>query len=301
MDIQKIKVKANQVHLFLPETIDWALSSLGVPEIWRISEGEGIKVAILDSGIDQRHPDLYGSILDEQDFTNSSVGAFDRLGHGTHVAGIIAARTNHYGIIGVAPKVSLLNAKVIDNSGNGSSRDLAKAIHWAIEKGADIINMSLGSPLPNEEVKASLRVAVGKGIIPVAAAGNYGSIYFDTVNYPAKYDYTISVGSVNRSLLRSNFSATGGQLDIMAPGEEVYSCYPMGMYAKLSGTSMATPFVSGVAALCLAKHRLLPSNTPCDDLLSMRAHLQKTAIDLGELGPDRFHGYGLINPPAMLG
>ena len=282
------------------EIVDWGLESLGISEIWRNTQGEEIKIAILDTGIDERHPDLTGAVIEHKDFTNSPVGTYDRQGHGTHVAGIIAARANRYGIIGVAPKSKLIIGKVLNDDGSGSSEAVANGIHWASEVGADVISLSLGTEYPNDKMYEAIKNAIGKNQIVLAAAGNYGSYYFDTVNYPAKYNEVISVGSINREKQRSYFCATGQELDIMAPGEEVYSCYPMGMYAKLSGTSMATPFVAGVVALCLAKHRKYQGSTPCTNQFEMMEHLKNHAIDLGEMGPDRFYGYGLINPISLV-
>ncbi len=299
-DIVQLRTYYREVRVYMREAVDWSLKSLGVPDLWRQTQGEGITVAILDTGVDTRHPDLLDAIVDEKDFTRSPVGAYDRIGHGTHVAGIIGARMNSTGIIGLAPKVKILNAKVINDDGSGSSDNVVKAIEWAIEKKADVINLSLGTPYQNAKLEEATRIAAGKKIILVAAAGNYGSSYFDTVNYPAKYEHVISVGSVDQNLLRSRFSATGKRLDVMAPGEEVFSCFPMGLYARMSGTSMSTPFVSGVVALCLSKHRDIGGDTPCENYIEMREHLQKTATDLGADGPDRFYGYGLINPGSFL-
>ena len=299
-----ISIRRLQVLSILTNTreiIDWGLQSLGISELWRQTEGEGIKIAILDSGIDDRHPDLAGAVVDGKDFTNSSFGVYDRLGHGTHVAGIVAARSNHIGVIGVAPKSELFIAKVINEDGKGNSEIVAEAVEWAVEKRVDVISLSLGSQNPNDRLHEAICVAVSKNIIIIAAAGNCGSYYWSTINYPACYKEVISVGSINRERQRSAYSAGGEELDIMAPGEEVYSCYPMGMYAKLSGTSMATPFVSGVVALCLAKHHQHKGETPCTNYVQMREHLRDHAIDLGKIGPDPLHGYGLIDPRSLIG
>jgi subtilisin family serine protease len=301
-DIIALRLQVRDVLTRTEEVIDWGLESLGIPELWRQSQGEGIKVAILDTGIDDRHPDLLGAIADLKDFTGSALGTFDRVGHGTHVAGIVAARANGYGVIGVAPQSRLLIGKVLGDDGTGSSEIVAEGIDWAVENGADVISLSLGTPYANDRLHQAVIGAVGKNKILVAAAGNYGmSYYFDTINYPARYDEAISVGYIDRNRLRSDYAAAGVHLDVMAPGVEVYSTYPMGLYARLSGTSMATPFVAGVCALCLAKHRSeIGGSTPCSNQFEMRDHLRKTAIDLGETGADWGYGYGLINPAALL-
>lgn len=300
MNAFRINAPVLNVRLHLDDIMNWGMKSLGIPDLWRHSEGEEMAVAILDTGIDRYHFDLRDAIVEEKDFTNSSVGPYDRVGHGTHVAGIIGARKNRYGVIGVAPKVSILNAKVIGDDQSGNALQIAEGIRWAVDNGAHIINMSFGSPNNHVELFNAVEYALAKNVILVAAAGNYNSYYLAPINYPARYQNVISVGSVNQNFLRSNFSIIGEDLDIMAPGEAVYSCYPMNMYAKLSGTSMATPFVSGVVALCLSKHKKYESNTPCNNVFSLIQHLQKTAIDLGEFGKDQFYGYGLINPPKVL-
>ena len=297
-----LRVRVQNVLMRTEEVIDWGLQSLGVSQLWRQTEGEGIKVAILDTGIDDRHPDLQSAIHDVKDFTNSPVGAFDRFGHGTHVAGIVAARANGFGVIGVAPQCKLMIGKVLADDGTGSAELVAKGMTWAVENGADIISLSLGSPYPNEMLHDALIYAVSRSKIVVAAAGNYGAGYYiDTINYPARYEECISVGYIDRNNVRSEYASAGSRIDIMAPGEEVYSTYPMGLYAKLTGTSMATPFVAGVCALCLSKHRSeIGGGTPCTNQFEMRDHLRKTATDLGDPGQDWFYGYGLINPEAIL-
>lgn len=283
----------------LSESIDWGLSLYGIPDLWRQSQGEGEVVAVLDTGCDLKHEDLQGQIADAKDFSRSRTGPQDAQGHGTHVAGIIAAVAgNQKGVAGVAPKCRLLIGKVLGDNGSGSSRDIAKGIDWAIKRGATVINMSLGGPQADPFTEGALREAVRAGVMVIVAAGNDGRP--NSVNWPGRSKDTIAVAAVDRSGRVANFSSRGPEVDIAAPGQDVTSCYPGHRYAKLSGTSMATPFVSGVVALMLAKHKRAGGGTPINSVSDLRLHLQKTAKDAGPVGHDPNYGWGLIHPESML-
>lgn len=290
--------KAETVQTALSEIIDWGLKAFGIPPLWQSSRGEGVRVAVLDTGIAAEHPDLATGIEAFEDFTHS--GLHDGQGHGTHVSGIIGARANHLGVVGVAPACRILMGKVLNDDGAGSNENIAEGIRWAISRKADIINMSLGGPAPSAVLEQAVMEALKAGVAIIAAAGNEGEIGLDTIGYPAKYPGVIVVGSVDRNLKRSKFSSIGQRLDVMAPGGQILSTYPPRAYAVLSGTSMATPFVSGVAALCLAKHRLHGGKTPCDTPAQLREHLLATAKDRGVPGQDPLYGAGLIQPGAVL-
>jgi subtilisin family serine protease len=299
----EIKLPPYQVHetmVGLAETVDWGLKMLGIPSFWRQTEGEGIKVAVFDTGVDYRHPDLRNAIASSRDFTGSDTGVADTAGHGTHVAGIIAARRNNRGIIGVAPACDLYSAKVLGDNGHGNWKRISKAIDWAIEKKVDIISMSLGAPRAPSGVGKAIDRAIDKGIIVICAAGNDGS-RLDSVNYPAKYPLTVAVGAINRKKRLARYSSIGPQVDIVAPGDRIHSTWLGGGYAVISGTSMAAPFVTGIAALMLSKHRQYGGKTPINNQHDFISHLRKTAIDLGPAGHDHQFGYGLINPEALLG
>ncbi|MBX3411586.1 MAG: S8 family peptidase [Pirellulales bacterium] len=282
----------------LSETVDWGLSLYGVPEQWRDSRGAGVTVAVLDTGIDEGHPDLASAVVGARDFTRSPSGPIDRVGHGTHVAGTIGARQNELGVVGVAPECRLLVAKVLGDSGSGSGASVSAGIDWACEQGADILSLSLGSPQPSEEIRGAIARASGAGKIILCAAGNEGRD--DAVNYPARWSDTIAVGAVDRNGRLASFSSRGPEVDLCAPGQDVLSTYLRGGYAKLSGTSMATPFVSGVVALMLAKHRRQRGRTPVEERVQVVEHLLRTAIDAGPTGKDPQYGYGLIHPAGAL-
>ena len=281
------------------ETIDWGLKLLGIPPLWKETKGEGIKVAVLDTGIALEHPDLRPAIFESRDFTRSPSAAYDAQGHGTHVSGIIAARRNAHGIVGVAPEAKIIAAKVLNDEGSGTSQDIVAGIHWAIESGADILSMSLGSPEPDEKIHQALLLAISKGILVITAAGNEGPD-LDTVGYPAGFAEMVAVGSIDRRKRLSQFSSRGRQVDVVAPGDQITSCYPPRGYAVLSGTSMATPFVSGVVALALSKHRQMGGKTPLHNQQDLIEHLSRTSMDAGPAGFDPLYGYGILNPEKLI-
>jgi subtilisin family serine protease len=291
--------KVEKLLLATAETTDWGVTLLGVPSLWRETKGEGIKVGVLDTGIALEHPDLKSAILEARDFTRSPSQAYDAQGHGTHVAGIIAARRNANGIVGVAPESKIIIAKVLNDEGSGTSADIVAGIRWAVETGADILSMSLGSPEPDEEIHQALLFAIAKGVFVITAAGNEGP-ELDTVGYPAGFPEMVAVGSIDRTKKLSSFSSRGRQVDIVAPGDQITSCYPPRSYAVLSGTSMATPFVSGVVALMLAKHRKLGGKSPVQTQQDMIEHLCRSADDAGKAGFDPLYGCGIINPAKLI-
>ncbi|MEH7442689.1 S8 family peptidase [Bacillus sp. JJ1122] len=225
------------------------------PQIWNKTKGKGIKVAVLDTGCDITHPDLKDRIIGGRNFTDddrSNPDIFnDYNGHGTHVSGTIAATENHAGVIGVAPEAGLLIVKVLNKAGSGKYEWIIKGIHYAIEQQADIISMSLGGPADVPELHEAIQAAVEKDILVVCAAGNEGD-GDDATNefaYPGCYNEVVSVGAINLERGSSDFTNSHNQIDVVAPGEGILSTYLNGKYAKLSGTSMSAPHVSGALAL----------------------------------------------------
>lgn len=298
-DVRLPRFTVESLYLALSETVDWGLSAYGIPELWKQSRGAGVTVAVLDTGVDAEHVDLRDAIAGARDFTSSHSGVADRVGHGTHVAGTIAARQNETGVIGVAPECRLLVGKVLGDDGSGSSARVAAGIDWACAMGADVLSLSLGSAQASSEMEAAVERAVAAGKLVVCAAGNDGRA--NSVNYPARWKSTLAVGAVMRNGKVADFSSRGPELDICAPGHDVVSTYPGGSYAKLSGTSMATPFVSGVVALLLAKLRQAGPGLPGASRSEVLDHLLQTATDAGPAGRDPSYGYGLIDPAAALG
>ncbi len=283
------------------------------------STGAGILVAIVDTGIDLDHPEFAGRIASggacfggSSACSGPAAQGDDNQGHGTHVAGIVAAAANGAGNTGVAPGASLLAVKVLDASGSGSYSAVASGISYAASKGARVINMSLGGSSPSSTLIAPLQQAATTSVI-VAAAGNSGNAY--APGYPAAYATQsgiaggmIIVGSVNSSNAISSFSQTPGNggcvasggvtkcfkdVFLVAPGQSIYSTYMGGGYATMSGTSMATPYVSGVAARVLGAAPYLTNKQVVSILF-------QSATDLGAKGVDAVYGRGLVNLTAAL-
>jgi major intracellular serine protease len=225
------------------------------PSIWEKTKGKGITIAILDTGCDVEHPDLKERIIGGRNFTKDDGGKPDVFkdynGHGTHVAGTIAASLNQKGVVGVAPEANLLILKVLGRNGSGRYEWIIQGISYAIEQKVDIISMSLGGPQDVKELHQAIKAAVQNGILVVCAAGNEGDGEHrtDEYAYPGSYNEVISVGAVNLERRSSPFTNSNNQIDVVAPGEQILSTYLNGTYAKLSGTSMATPHVAGALAL----------------------------------------------------
>ncbi len=245
-------------------------ADIDAPEAWDTTAGSGtILIAILDTGIDQSHEDLKAKLAGNVNFSSSRT-VDDRYGHGTHVAGIAAAVTNNrLGVAGTCPACKLLNVKVLDDNGFGSWSAIANGIRWAADKGAKVINMSLGGYSASRTVEDAVNYAWGKGVVLVAAAGNDNT---DSKLYPAAYDNVIAVAATNNKDEKASFSNYGDWVDIGAPGASILSTAPdhrnriwgRGVkYAYASGTSMATPFVAGVAGLVWARGTCSTSDNAC--------------------------------------
>lgn len=291
--------RVESVFTALSETIDWGLSAYHIPDHWKATRGKGIKVAVLDTGIDESHPDLADAIDDARDFTRSRFGPVDQNGHGTHTSGTLAARQNNMGVIGVAPDCRLLVGKVLGDDGAGSAAIVAAGIDWACDSGADVISMSLGSPQGDDALLAAVSRAASKGKFLIAAAGNDGRA--DSVNFPARWRDTVAVAAVDRAGQLARFSSRGPEVDVAAPGEDIVSTWLRGGYAKLSGTSMATPFVAGVVVLALSLQRQAQNSTALFRTISdLRELLSRTSTDAGPAGRDDGFGWGLIDPDSLL-
>ena len=280
------------------ERINWSQQVLGIPKIWRDTQGEGVRVAVLDTGIDTDHPDLKDAIVATKDFTGD--GIEDVNGHGTHTAGVVGARLNNIGFVGVAPRTELLVGKVLGNDGRGAFEWIAQGIDWAVSEGAHIISLSLGGPVSSHRLFVSVHDALAKGHFVICAAGNEGSLFQNSIGYPGRYGAVLTIGSHDRNGNPSGFSSRGGEIDVMGPGSDIWSTYKDGGYASLSGTSMATPFVAGLSALVLSKHLSSPTNnTPLLNNEDLRDHLFRMATHPGY--HDNATGYGPLQPFQYFG
>ncbi len=273
----------------------WAFTELPMEWAWGTSTGAGATIAIIDTGVDLAHPDLVGKLVPGIDKSASANPTPQDLhGHGTHVAGIAAASTNNsVGIAGVAPYAKLMPVKVFDNYGAGWSSGIAEGLLWAVDHGATVANMSLVVGGHDPVLKLAVDYAEANGVVVVAASGNSRTTT-NTVNYPAAYSSVIAVAASGSNRTDSGFSNTGAHIDITAPGVNIMSTTRGANYASWSGTSMASPFVAGVAALMQSAN---PSFTPDQ----VEARLRDTATDMGAVGMDDIFGAGLVDPAAAVG
>lgn len=300
---RKVRLIPYQVDALVEKVaeVPKGIELIQAPKLWEKSKGKGITVAILDTGCDVDHPDLQGRIIGGRNFTgddHSTPDIFtDYNGHGTHVAGTIAAVENGVGVVGVAPEANLLILKVLDHQGSGQYEWIINGINYAVEQKVDIISMSLGGPDDVPELQQAIQNAIAKQILVVCAAGNEGDGLdtTDELGYPGCYNEVISVGSVDLNRRSSDFTNSNKEVDLVAPGEEILSTYLDGKYAKLSGTSMATPHISG--ALALIKEL---SNKSFERNLTepeLYAQLIKRTVPLGH--SPKLEGNGLLYLTAV--
>jgi subtilisin family serine protease len=284
----------------LVENLPWGVDRIDAEKVHPYDKGTGVRVAVIDSGIDNSHPDLY--CYGGYDWVREDNDPDDEHGHGTHVSGTIAALNNDIGVIGVAPEAHIYALKVLDETGSGYVSDVVAAIDWSITHGMQIINMSIGTDTDFASMRDACQAAWENGLVLVAAAGNdykkTGPIEWNTVDYPAAYDSVIAVGATDNTDTKASWSSTGPELELAAPGVDITSTLPTYEvtmsadygydYGKASGTSMSAPHVAGTAALVWAQH-------PDWSNVEVRSRLDNTAEDLGDPGWDRWYGYGLVD------
>jgi len=283
-----VAVEKNEQYYIQSQTTPWGIESVDAPRAWSNNfTGKGVKVAIIDSGIDISHPDLnvvgcYGA--------SDALTCEDEDGHGTHVAGIIGAKDNNIGVVGVAPEVDIYAARVSDNNGEIMTTNLIEAIDWAISENVDIINLSLGSPKYSSILDVAITKATNEGILVVAAAGNDSA---DSVIFPAALSNVIAVSAIDKNNYIAPFSNTGVEIEVTAPGVSIYSTHLHNYYTRMDGTSMASPHVAGILALLKVANPDMGSK-------ELRNILRDTAIDLGPKGRDSQFGYGLVQAPTEI-
>jgi len=272
------------------QTIPWGVDRIDAELVHPTNKGRGVKVAVIDTGVDYTHEDLdanFDPYLLGYDFVNDDSDPMDDNGHGTHVAGIIAAEENGIGVVGVAPQARLYALKALTSSGSGYYSDLIDALGWCVDHGIQVANMSLGFTSDYSPLREACDNAYNAGVLLVAAAGNQGS---DSILYPAKYNSVIAVSAIDSSDNLTHKSNYGAQIELAAPGYSIKSTLMGGGYGIKSGTSIATPHVSGTAALVIASG-VTGSST-------VREQLDNTAEDLGAPGWDTYFGNGLVDAAA---
>jgi serine protease len=279
----------------------WSFTRVNYTSAWNTHFGQGVRVAVIDSGVQGDHPDLAGHVVTGHQFLSSNDGEFtyygpggttDPDGHGTHVAGILAASTgNGVGVAGAAPGAEILPVTALCADGSGWDSDIANAVIWAVDNGARVINMSIAGP-DSLAVQWAIQYARDRDVVVVAAAGNSGP--GQVTEYPAGYASVIAVGATDRNNSVAGFSTRGPHLDLAAPGIDVFSTWNGSGYAYDDGTSMAAPHVAAAAAIVRGVHPEYGAAQVCTQLV-------RTALDVGASGFDNAAGHGLIRPDAAVG
>ena len=278
--------------------VQWALDQVDFEAVWSCSRGAGQIIAVVDTGVDATHPDLAGRVLPGASKLSlgplaAGGGGQDPNGHGTHVAGIAAAGAgNGVGITGVAPEALVLPFRALGADGGGYDVDVAAGIVWAVDQGADVVNLSLGTPAPTAAMASAVDYAAANNVPVVAAVGN--SAAGGALQWPAVYGSTIAVSSFASGGAISPFSTSGPHVDVTAPGSLIASTLPGAKYGYRSGTSMAAPHIAGLVAIMRAVR-------PGDSSEEIAARLCSTAVDAGAVGFDERFGCGIASPVDALG
>lgn len=312
--LQKLRNELDRPKVVLGVTESW--------ESWANTHGKGVRVAVLDTGVDATHPALSPAIVATADFTGSG-SASDDDGHGTHCAGIIAAQPtpastpskakNPSGsngnpasavipFSGVAKEAKLLIGKVLKTRGDevwGEPHWVVDGIRWAIKQRADIISMSFAARRSSSDLYFAIHQALWLGKFVICAAGNDGSLYQNGIGYPGRYGGVVTVAAHDRNGKPAGFSSTGGEVDVVGPGEDIWSTFcknGQSGYARLSGTSMAAPFVAGLAALIVSRHKsnAKGNGTALTNNEDLKDHLLRMAAHPGH--HDSATGYGVLRP-----
>lgn len=272
--------------------ISQGIRLMGAPVMWAAGfDGRGVTVGVIDTGIDDGHPDLVGAVAGRRDYIQDGLPPALWHPHGTHVAGSVAARG---ALRGVAPGCTLRDYRVLDRNGGGTPPVIAQAVLHAIEDGCQIINMSLGGPEDDKYLHVAIQRAVAAGVTVVVAVGNDGAGH---ISYPGYYPEVIGAGAVwirpEGLILRSWFSNTNEEVDVCAPGQDVISCMPGGGYAAMSGTSMAAPHVAGFAALIEQRGRARLGRSMSEQ--ARWEGIKCSTIDVMMAGPDTSTGAGFVS------
>jgi thermitase len=279
-----LKNEVNDTY-YLP--YQWNLPAIATEDAWTINRGsKNIKIAVVDTGVDLHHPDLVNRLDKGYNAIDDTDNPDDDNGHGTHVAGIIAADTNNgEGVAGITWYNPIIPIKALGADGSGGSLAIAKGIIWATDHGAEVINLSLGNYQGSELMKKAIKYAQDKNVVIISAAGNDNT---NQPSFPAAYPGVIGVAAVDAHGNRAAFSNYGDYIDVAAPGVDIPSTYFQGQYAALSGTSMAAPHVTALAALIRSVKPDL-KNTEVADIIT------RTTQKTGQPMPDPYYGNGIID------
>lgn len=273
----------------------WEIKKFNIVKQWRLSKGENVTIAVIDTGCDIYHDDLKDNILQGKNFVDQNKDPIDDNGHGTHVSSTIAAIDNGIGMVGVAPRSKIIPVKALDSEGQGNLKTLVEAILWASESTADFITMSLGATTNSPEIQKAIDYGSKKGKVFFCAAGNEGEN--SAICYPAACSNTIAIGAIDSKLQRTKFTCSGEELDFLCPGQDILGCVPGNNYALMSGTSMANPFA--VACACLYLSYIRKSNPVVK--FSMKDYIElfrKNCRDIEEsqYRSKKYQGYGILYP-----
>ena len=281
-DVNKLETK---------QIVPWGVKSTNAPALWPYVTGKGVKVAVLDSGFNYSHPDFGDNIREGYNAIEPGKPIDDEFGHGTSMCGVIAAKNNNFGVVGIAPDVELYPVKVLDKYGEGEISDIVKGIDWCIENNIQIINMSFAIEKDVPLLKSAIEKAIDKGILIIASSG---STFNDKAGYPASYEGVISVTAVDRKLKPGDFSASD-KIDFSAPGIDIVSTSGDGSYENCGGTSIAASYITGLAALVMQNPQRfgLPEGDSCtrENVYSI---LKSFSKDLGIKGKDSIYGEGFV-------
>ncbi len=294
-----VRVDEDVIVSALAQTLPWGIDRIDAELVWPGGNtANPVKVGIIDTGISNKHPDLLANVKGGVNTINSRKGWNDDNGHGSHVAGTVAAINNTSGVVGAAPAADLYAIKVLGANGSGYLSDVIEGIQWGVANRMQILNMSLGTASNILSFEEAVKAAKTAGVTLVAAAGNSGS----TVDYPAAYQEVIAVSATDTSNVIASFSSRGPEVDLAAPGVSILSTYKGTSYATISGTSMAAPHVTGAAVLVMntAVGASDANGNGTWDPDEVQTKLQATATDLGDLGFDNLYGWGLVNAFAAV-
>lgn len=268
--------------------VNWGMDVFGVDLLRAITDGTGIKIGIIDTGVDKNHP-ILGNVAGARDFTGSASGYADRNGHGTHCTGTVGGTDKR---IGVAPGATLYHGKGLGDSGSGGN-GLIDAMEWCISEGCTVLSCSWGGGGQSQSWEQRFRAMADAGIWPIFAGGNSGPNTSDS-DWPGRSVNLINVAALNSNLTPASFSSAGDKLDTSGPGVNIWSARPGGGFIQMSGTSMATPFVAGL--LGLYRRALEIKGLPIPKVPELRQKLFSRSTDIHTPGDDRRTGPGWITP-----